>query len=151
MMMKILVAIDGSEHGWKAVDFAIDLAKSSDAELLLIHVVPYEPLPRGLLEFARAEKVPIEEENARYHYSRTLGDAVTSAAETRAREQGLSKVVAWTAEGRPADCIIGAAQEHGAGMIVMGSRGHSDASALFLGSVSHKVTNHAHCTCVTVK
>jgi len=36
-------------------------------------------------------------------------------------------------------------------MIVMGSRGLSDARALFLGSVSHKMTNHAECTCVTVK
>ena len=36
-------------------------------------------------------------------------------------------------------------------MIVMGSRGLSDAKALFLGSVSHKVTNQATCTCATVK
>jgi nucleotide-binding universal stress UspA family protein len=33
----------------------------------------------------------------------------------------------------------------------MGSRGLSDAKALFLGSVSHKVANQATCTCVTVK
>jgi nucleotide-binding universal stress UspA family protein len=33
----------------------------------------------------------------------------------------------------------------------MGGRGLSDTGALFLGSVSHKVANHAACTCITVK
>jgi nucleotide-binding universal stress UspA family protein len=149
--MKILVAVDGSEHAWKALDLAVSLAKGRDAELLIIHVVPYEPLPEGLRAFARVENVPIEEENARYHQSKTLGDAMTHAAETRARDQGLAKVTGWTAEGRPAEAIIEAAQERGVDMIAMGSRGLSDAKALFLGSVSHKVANHAHCTCVTVK
>jgi nucleotide-binding universal stress UspA family protein len=149
--MKILVAVDGSEHAWKALDLAVNLAKGSDTELFIIHVVPYEALPLGLREFARAENVPIEEENARYHYSKTLGDAVTSAAETRARDQGLTKVTGWTAEGRPAESIIDAAREKDVDMIAMGSRGLSDATALFLGSVSHKVANHAPCTCVTVK
>jgi len=149
--MKILVAVDGSEHAWKALDLAVSLAKGSDAELFAIHVVPYEPLPEGVREFARVENVPIEEENARYHHDRTLGDAITHAAETRAREQGVAGVTAWTAEGRPAEAIIRAAREGNVDMIVMGSRGLSDAKALFLGSVSHKVANHAHCTCVTVK
>ena len=34
---------------------------------------------------------------------------------------------------------------------MLGSRGLSDATALFLGSVSHKVANRASCTCITVK
>lgn len=35
--------------------------------------------------------------------------------------------------------------------VVMGSRGLSELQGLFLGSVSHKVANHAPCTCITVK
>lgn len=36
-------------------------------------------------------------------------------------------------------------------MIVMGSRGLSDPAGLLVGSVSHKVTNMAPCTGVTVR
>ena len=56
-----------------------------------------------------------------------------------------------TVDGKPAEQILEVAGSEGVDMIVMGSRGLSDAKALFLGSVSHKVANHATCTCVTVK
>jgi nucleotide-binding universal stress UspA family protein len=32
MIKKFLVAVDGSDHGWKALDMAASLAKLSDAE-----------------------------------------------------------------------------------------------------------------------
>jgi nucleotide-binding universal stress UspA family protein len=67
------------------------------------------------------------------------------------QERGLKNVVGRTAEGRPADKILEMAGSEDVDTIVMGSRGLSDARALFLGSVSHKVANHAQCTCVTVK
>ena len=60
-------------------------------------------------------------------------------------------MVGRTVEGNPADQILAEAASEGVDMIVMGSRGLSDARALFLGSVSHKVANHAACTCITVK
>ena len=53
--------------------------------------------------------------------------------------------------GRPADTIVAAAERDKADMIVMGSRGFSDLKGLLLGSVSHKVSHLAPCTCVTVK
>lgn len=151
MTSKILVAIDGSDHAWRALDLAADFAKARDAAVVVLHVLPYEPLPEALRAFAAAEHLPIEEENARYHYSRTFGDSLTRSAEQRLRDKGLTKVRGQTAEGRPAETILDIAQGEGVDMIVLGSRGLSDAKALFLGSVSHKVANHAPCTCVTVK
>jgi nucleotide-binding universal stress UspA family protein len=63
----------------------------------------------------------------------------------------VSDVVARTLDGKPAEQILELAGSEGVDMIVMGSRGLSDAKAFFLGSVSHQVANHATCTCVTVK
>jgi nucleotide-binding universal stress UspA family protein len=151
MTKKILTAIDGSEHGWKALDLAADIAKQQGAQLIVLHVVPYEPMPEALRAFAEAEHMPLAEEEGRYHYARTLDDQLTRAAEARARGKQLSEVVGRTVEGNPADQILAEAASEGVDMIVMGSRGLSDARALFLGSVSHKVANHAACTCVTVK
>lgn len=150
-MARILVAIDGSEHAWRALDVAADVAKQHSAQLIVLHVVPYEPMPAALRAFAEAEHIPLAEEEGRYHYARTLGDQLTRAAEARARGKGLSEVVGRTVEGNPADQILAEAASEGVDMIVTGSRGLSDARALFLGSVSHKVANHAACTCITVK
>ena len=151
MTKKILAAIDGSEHGWKALDLAADLAKQNGAQLIVLHVVPFEPLSEAMRAFAGAEHIPIEEEEARFRYARTLGDHLTRRAEACVRDKGLTDVVGRTVEGKPADQILEVARTKGIDMIVMGSRGLSDTRALFLGSVSHKVANHAACTCVTVK
>lgn len=151
MMKKILAAVDGSEHAWKALDLAADMAKQHGAQLIVLHVVTFEPMSEALRAFAEAEHMPVEEEEGRYHFARTLGDHLTRSAEARARGRGLSNVVGRTVEGKPADQILELAGSEHVDIIVLGSRGLSDARALFLGSVSHKVANHAGCTCVTVK
>lgn len=84
-------------------------------------------------------------------HARTLGDHLTRSGEARVRDKGLTDVVGRTVEGKPADQILEVARSEGVEMIVIGGRGLSDARALLLGSVSHKVANHAECTCVTVK
>ena len=151
MIRKILAAIDGSEHAWKALDLAADMARQHGAQLIVLHVVRFEPLPEALRAFAEAERISVKEEEGRYHYARALGDQLTRAAEARARDKRVSAVAGRTVEGKPAEQILEVASSEGVDMIVMGSRGLSDAKALFLGSVSHKVANHATCTCVTVK
>jgi nucleotide-binding universal stress UspA family protein len=55
------------------------------------------------------------------------------------RDAGLEVVVSIRASGMPADEILTAALEHGADLIVIGSRGHNLISKLFLGSVARAV------------
>jgi len=55
------------------------------------------------------------------------------------RDAGLEVAVSIRASGSPADEILKAATEHGADLIVIGSRGHNLISKLFLGSVARAV------------
>ncbi len=151
MTKTFLVAIDGSDQAWKALDLAIDIARLSDAELAILHVVPYEVFPEGLKEFAKGEGIQIEEERARFHEGRTLADAITAKAAARAAKHGLKCVKTHTAEGNAATEIIAMAKSKAVDMLFMGSRGLGEIRGLLLGSVSHKVMNMAPCTCVTVK
>ena len=146
-----LVAVDGSLQGWKAMDLAITLAKASDAELVLVHVVPREPVPKGIEKWAEMEGVSAEEARARIRTGRTLGDNITHEAETRAKDAGLDRISSRVAEGNVAKEIVDLAEDTKADMIFLGSRGLSDAQGLLLGSVSHKVSHLAPCTCVLVK
>lgn len=48
MARAIVAAIDGSDHAWKALDLASEIAKMRSARLVVLHVVPYEPMPEVL-------------------------------------------------------------------------------------------------------
>ena len=151
MSKTYLVAVDGSEHGWKALDLAANQAKASGATLMILHVVPYEPMPEGLQEYAEMEGIAIEELSARFHYGRALGDRLTREAADRAQEAGVEHVTTEVAEGHPANEIVAVSAARKVEMVFLGCRGLSDIGGLLLGSVSHKVMHLSDCTCVAVK
>ena len=151
-MKKLLVAIDGSEHAWKALDLAANIAKARDAEILVLHVVPYEPMPQELRQYAVAEHMPVDDAAYAYHQSgREFGDNLTNEAARRLHERGIEKAKPMMLEGHVASTILTTAQEEKADAIFLGSRGLSNVTGMLLGSVSHRVANLAPCTCVTVK
>jgi nucleotide-binding universal stress UspA family protein len=151
MSKKFLVAVDGSDHGWKALDLATDLAAASDAELIILHVVPYESMPEGLQQYAKIEGIQIDDLKAQFRYSKAIGDKITSEAEARVRKNGLVRVTTQVVEGNPAKQIVALARSKGTDMVFLGSRGFGDIGGLLMGSVSHKVMHLAPCTCVAVK
>lgn len=151
MFRRILLALDGSEHAWKALDLAADLARAHDAMILAAHVMPHEPLPASLQVYAEAEHMPFEEEEARYRQARALGDSLTAEAARRLRAKGVEHVETRVLEGSAAAAILAAAQDEKIDAIVLGSRGHGALAGLLLGSVSHKVVQASECTCIVVK
>jgi nucleotide-binding universal stress UspA family protein len=53
--------------------------------------------------------------------------------------------------GRPDAEIVGLAEELGAGLIVLGSRGLGTLRRALMGSVSDSVVRHAHCPVLVVR
>jgi len=80
-----------------------------------------------------------------------VGQHIIDGAKGRAERNGLENVDARLEVGDPADRILECINEEKIDCVIMGSRGLNDLKGLFLGSVSHKVTNRAPCTCIAVK
>jgi nucleotide-binding universal stress UspA family protein len=79
------------------------------------------------------------------------GSKVLEYAREYAQNHGVKEVTTEVTGGSPAHRIVESAKDIHADMIVMGTRGLSDLAGLLVGSVSHKVTNMATCTCITVR
>ncbi len=175
MFETILVAIDGSDHSEKATHLASDIAKTYEASLVLLYVCPEGPLPNSLrrlaaVEFAAppqpapvrpslsdaaARVVSSTAENEAFVRSaeihEKLGHQVLEYARTIAEEKGIASIKTVLDKGKAADRILEQIEEQGAHLVVMGTRGLGAVKELLLGSVSHKVTQLAPCTCITVR
>jgi nucleotide-binding universal stress UspA family protein len=138
---KILVATDGSEQAARATRRAAELAGKLGAELHLIHVweppVVFRPEMRGYS--ALYERI---EQDAR----KLLEEEVE-----RIRASGATVVRSHLRMGRPDVEILAVAEETGAGMVVVGSRGLGGIRRALMGSVSDSVVHHAHCPVLVVR
>lgn len=137
---RILIAVDGSEHANRALEHAVQLAQSlqSPASLILLHVNPTMMVAEPPLGVDVDERLNEE------------GHAATEPYRNYLDTTGVSYEVRYH-DGDPATVICDVAEQEHADLIVMGTRGMSTVSELFLGSVSHKVIQHAKCPVLTVK
>jgi nucleotide-binding universal stress UspA family protein len=136
---KILLATDGSEEAAQAGRMAVALAEKTGSAL---HVVYVEPLPH-----------PYSLSEATIYYPE-MRDEVRQTANEEAREKlaaevekiGATRGIAGSHAriGHPDAEISHLAEEIGAGLIVMGSRGLGPVRRLLVGSVSNSVVRHAH-------
>ncbi len=137
MFEKILLAMDGSEHSRKAIPVAGDIARHHDGEVTVLHVREHE--------LTWASDVDLETEGE----AQTLVDSVVREL----KDAGANAVgdIRRVAHGQTPRAILDVAEEIGAGMIVMGTRGLSDWGRLLMGSVAHKVMHLAECPVLIVR
>ena len=142
MFTAILLATDGSDCALKAAAVAAALASKFAARLTVINVFePYQSVgPYGEVAYGGMDDEYIAETQGRAisHTGRVLEKAGVPY-------QCRSKV------GSPAAEIVRVAEEEGHDLIVLGSRGLSSIRGFLLGSVSDRVTHHAHCPVLIVK
>lgn len=147
MFKKLLAAVDGSEHAWKALDLACDLAKQTDGAIVVLSVYRHHSAIESTHSLVRARE---EMEPPDATLSRIARETVDEGV-ARVNKRGIASVEGMVKRGPPARTIVQVAKEQEVDAIVMGSRGLGDVEAFLLGSVSHKVCSLSECTCITVK
>ncbi len=147
MINKLLVALDGSHHSLKAVDYACTIAAALKAKVILLYVLKPQELPEGLREYAELEHVS----GLDIDILKKVAGHLVSNAEKRAREKGVDDIVGEVEEGPVARTIVARAKHHDVDMIVVGSRGMGNIEATLRGGVSHRVELLAECAVLTVK
>ena len=140
---KILLATDGSAEAQLAASTAADLAQRTNSELHVATVGADLPLYELPDYPARFEDVLREQ--------RRQAQEVLEQQVKKIEESGGTVNEKHLREGRADEEIIFLAQEIGAGLIVMGSRGQGRIRRALMGSVSDSVVRHAHCPVTIVR
>ena len=134
-MLKMLIAVDGSEFANHAIEAVAAMARADIAlQVSLLNVRDF-PLYYGDLPAFNAEEIDAAQKK---HQDDLLAQALAHA-----KECGLAIQSTLRAEGLAVMEIIRVATEHGADQIVMGTRGRSAMASLLLGSVTQGVVHQA--------
>ena len=136
--LKVLVAVDGSEHSDLTVKRAGQYTKLANADLTLLiileSVVPYDKAP----------DTPI------YQERKQEAEKILRKAKKNLKEHGVdckTKI----AVGPVASQIVRIAEEQKVTSVFMGSRGNRGLTRMLLGSVADDVTRHAHCPVTIIR
>jgi nucleotide-binding universal stress UspA family protein len=135
----ILVPLDGSDLAGKVISQAEDLAKSYNAQLVLLTVGSTEV---GEIEASSPEAK--SEAVARL-------PAVKYLEETTAALQAKGVQATWVyRQGSPAPGIMAYAADHGMDLIIMATHGAGEIAWL-LGSVAQRVVSHSPCPVLLIR
>jgi len=143
---KILLATEGSQDAELAATTAVNLAKITGSELHVVTVAPGYPsfdvrVPEVVEELQRQAQNVLDEQLEK------IEQAGEKVAQTHLRMAGEHPGV----ERHLPDEIVEAAEEVGADLIVMGSRGRGGVRRALIGRVSSSVVPHAHCPVMLVR
>jgi universal stress protein A len=139
---KILCAIDFSEPSRNALRAAAELARTSQATLVLVHVwqAPLWTTDYGI-------QLPSDA----LLEARGAEEAKLASWRAEAQQLGAPEVTSKLARGVPWDEIVGAARDNKAiDLIVLGTHGRTGVRRALIGSVAERVVRHAPCTVMVV-
>jgi nucleotide-binding universal stress UspA family protein len=137
----ILIALDGSEAGQRALSKAVDEAKVWNAQLQAMYVV----------ETGLFSSLPLDNTvEIMYRVLEKEGKAVLERAEKSAAEKGVT-IITHMKQGHAGSEIVALAEEVKSDLIMVGSHGKGNADRLLIGSVSTFVVTHSKVTTMVVR
>ncbi len=139
MFKNILLAVDGSEHSFRAARVAGEMTRCLGADLTIVTV--FDPVPNylgetNLVAFVSNQKMIAEN---------ILEEALKEIGEVP------GNLVKEILEGPVAEAVLRVAEVRGNDLIIMGTRGLGRLAGALLGSQSQKVVSHAKCPVLLVR
>ena len=140
---KILLATDGSKSSLKAARVAVEMARTYNAELIVVHVVDdaiLEEVARGFGKTVEEAGRVLEENGRKY----------MQEVERMAKEQWVKTDLVMP-HGTPHEALLEVAEEKKAALIVMGKIGRRGPRRILMGSVTERVVDLAEVPVLVVK
>ncbi len=136
---RILVGVDGSKDGLRAVKYALREARVSGADLWIVHVVDDMAPVTGLWDMVSAPD-PL----------RKVGEAKVAEALAVLADEGFpaERITSEVLAGRPGEELSELSAK--AELMVVGRRSISGLERLFVGSTSVSVAVHARCPVIVI-
>lgn len=141
-MLKLLLAVDGSEHSLRALSYVIKRTSLAKDQYQVALVNVQYPLHGSVATFVNGAQVK------QHHHDE--GMKMLAPADAQLSAAGI----AYTHHlfvGQPAEVISLFAQEQACDEIVIGSRGLGNISSMLMGSVASKIIDLATVPVVLVK
>lgn len=149
MYKRIFVAYDASSCAVKALDEAIQLAKSQGATLCIAHVDDGAIVNHGGLDI-HGYVDGLDKVTGQIHEQ---GEHLLDAAVNRAKAAGCEVVrqLVMAEHRRPAEAIADAAQDWNADLIIVGTHGRRGFQRMLLGSVAENLVRIASISLMLVR
>lgn len=147
----ILVAIDGSEPSFDAVDYAVSIAELYNSQLTALYVVsarvnndfdsdmPVDKMPDQIKKIMNEAKIESE----------PWFDRIRREIDNESLINFRTKIVLSSA--KVSEVIVNFSENAKVDLIVIGTRGRSGFKRLLLGSVASDTVTYAHCPVLVVK
>jgi nucleotide-binding universal stress UspA family protein len=141
---KVLVGIDGSDHSFRAAQYALEISKKYVAKLIAV-TVTYMPAKSRM---SQQEAIEVGAGLSEMDKAKTWFESFTQSA----RENKIDLKTELVNSQRPVDYVIlEYAEKEGIDLIVIGTRGRSGLSKIVLGSVASRIVTYSHFPILVVK
>lgn len=148
MYKRILLPVDGSKLSLKAVDECLAFAKSVDAKVTILNVVPHFSL-RVTVGFS-SDVVKSLEKTREAEY-RKAGERLIAELKAQAKAAGVDCEGLVVVGDSPYEEIIAHAEKRGCDLIMMASHGRRGLDAVLIGSETVKVLTHTRIPVLVVR